>query len=126
MMKQKKVRFEAKEQEPVILDGITLKHFKLESGQVATYIEIAGKDLDEQVDLGVKIETGKDENGYDIKYQVRFTAATNINVMNLTEGFYKLVSNNIWLDKREGKENILRCGQVDKFECYYEFTKENK
>lgn len=128
-MKQKKVNFNKEEQAPVILDGITLKHAKLSNGAIATFVEISGKDLDEQIDFGsTKIDTGKDENGYDVKYQIRFTASCNMNIQALTEGFYKLISNNMWIDTREDKieQRILRVGQVEKFECYFEFTKEEK
>lgn len=129
-MKQKTVRFNKEEQAPVILDGITLKHAKLQNGALATYVEIAGKDLEEQIDFGsnVKIEVGNDENGYPVKYQIRFTAATNMNTSNLTEGFYKLVTNNMWIDTREEKKDarIIRVAQVEKFECYYEFTNDKK
>ena len=121
-MKQKKINFQKEEQAPVILDGISLKHFNN-----ATFIEIEGAKLDEQIDFGekVKIETGKDENGYPIKYQIRFTPACNINPYNFTEGFYKLITNNMWIDLRDDKKdkNIIRVAQVEKFECYYEFTK---
>lgn len=128
-MKQKKINYNKEEQALVILDGITLKHAKLSNGAIATFVEISGKDLDEQIDFGsTKIETGVDENGYDLKYQIRFTSACNLNTQALTSGFYKLISNNMWIDKREDKieQRILRVGQVDKFECYFEFTNEEK
>ena len=46
----------------------------------------------------------------------------------MAEGFYKLVTNNMWIDTREDKvdKRIIRVAQVEKFECYYEFTKEEK
>ena len=130
-MKQKNRRFEKKEQEPVILSGISLKHaeFVNDKGkkQTACFIEIKGDDLWDQVEFeNTNIEIGKDKDGYDIKYRIMFTSETNMEAFlkTATDGFYTLVSNNMWIDKREGYDRILRVAQVEKFECYYKF--ENK
>ena len=129
MIKQKKEQNFKGEQPIVYLDGISLKHATVEGRQVA-FVEITGKQLDECLDFGnVKVDTGKDENGYDKKYSVRFTAESNINPAALakyTEGFYKLASNNLWIDQRDPNKLILRVAQVEKFECYYAFENNNK
>lgn len=121
MIKQKKENTFKQEQPVVILDGISVKHV----GN-AVFVEIEGNKLDEQLDFGFALKTGLDENGYPVKYSVRFTPQTNMNTFMLADGFYKLASNNLWIDKRDESKNILRVAQVEKFECYYAFEKEDK
>ena len=124
MIKQKKENTFKAEQPIVILDGISLKHY----GD-STFIEIEGDKLNEQLDFGFELSTGNDVNGYPVKYSIRFTAESNMNPLQLkkyTEGFYKLASNNLWIDKRDPFKLILRVAQVEKFECYYAFEKQDK
>jgi len=130
MIKQKKQQFQKGEQPIVYLDGISLKVANADGKKVA-FVEITGDQLNECLDFGdkIKIKTGKDENGYPYKYSVRFTAEANINPAALakyTQGFYKLATNNLWIDTRDASKLILRVAQVEKFECYFAFENNSK
>lgn len=130
MIKQKKEQFQKGEQPVVYLDGITLKVASVDERAVA-FVEITGDQLAECLDFGPKVEikTGKDKDGYPYKYSIRFTAEANINpaaLVKYTQGFYKLASNNLWIDARDPEKLILRVAQVEKFECYYAFENNKK
>lgn len=127
MAKQKKrVNEYSSVKELIVLDSIVVKKVEKDKKKM-TFVEITGDKLDEQVDFGSKhpVKKGKDENGFDIKYSVRFTSDANVNTFNLKPGCYEVQSENIWIDDRDPEKLILRIGALNSIRCYYEFKDED-
>lgn len=123
MAKQKKrVNEFSSAKELIVLDSIVVKKVEKDKKKM-TFVEISGDKLDEQVDFGSKhpVMKGKDENGFDIKYSVRFTPDANVNTFNLKPGCYEVQSENIWIDDRDPEKLILRIGALNSIRCYFEF-----
>lgn len=128
MARQKKRETNYVSNELIVLDSIVVKKVVKDKKRM-TFVEIDGDKLNEQVDFGSKhpVVTGKDENGYPIKYSVRFTGDSNVVVDKLEAGIYEVQSVNIWIDDREPDKRILRIGELNaSLKCYYTFKNDDK
>lgn len=128
MAKQKKRENTFSVNELIVLDSIVVKKVMKDKKKM-TFVEIDGDKLFEQVDFGAKhpIATGKDENGYPVRYSVRFTDDADVNKDKLEAGIYEVQSENIWIDDRDPEKLILRIGKLNApLKCYYTFKNDDK
>lgn len=116
MAKQKKRLKEEFKKELVGLDSIIVNLVDVKQGNKTIKMpmaSISGVNLDDQLDLGVVIDTTNKE-GKNVYYKLRPTLSSGIQIPR-EEGYYSLENADIWVDTQEGNEDkhILRfsCGE---------------